>query len=373
MNRYKHRIAFLCISSSLGGLELSTIRLAQTLNEKSAETLLIVPPFSPLSKRAISENLAVESLKPLIKYGDFFAAVKLALILNKHHIDRLIIMQSGDINLAALAKIFYHPVKIVFYQQMQSSIPKRDFLHTWFYSKLSLWIALTYRMKKDVMNYTKVPEQKISVIPLGQNSQKFDPKLFDPFKDRTYFDLPKDKFIIGMIGRIDRKKGQEFFIRAIPEVIKQSEKILFIIAGEETRGEEGYEKELINLCHELGIEKYVRFLPFTDEVPKLLSSFDIFVMPSDEETFGLIVIEAMAMQKPVIATNAGGVPEIINDERDGLLIPPRDSHSLVIAIQRMLSNNFFRQSISTAAREQATQNFDFNKCVDKIVQSINYL
>jgi glycosyltransferase involved in cell wall biosynthesis len=256
---------------------------------------------------------------------------------------------------------------------MQSKIPKKDFLHNWVYSKLSLWIALTNRMKKDVVNYTNVPEDLVKVIPLGLDSHKFDPNLYNQIKERTYFDLPKDKYIVGMIGRLDRKKGQETFLRAIPQILCQREKVLFIIVGEETRGEEGYREELINLCKRLKIEDHVKFLPFTEEVPRFLSSLDVFVLPSDEETFGLVVIEAMAMQKPVIATDAGGVPEIINNGKNGLLVQPKDSSALAESIQKVLDDFSLRNNISIAARERVVQNFDFVQCVDRIAESINVI
>jgi D-inositol-3-phosphate glycosyltransferase len=373
MNYYDHRVAFLCISSSLGGLELSTIHLAESLTERGAKTLLILPPSSPLEARAKSLNMDVKIIKPISKYGDIFAAAKLSMILKEFRIDRLIIMQSKDINIAALAKIFYSKVKIVYYQQMQSTIQKKDFLHNWVYSKLSLWIALTNRMKKDVVNCTNVPEDMIKVIPLGLDSHKFDPDLYNQIKERTYFDLPKDKYIVGMIGRLDIKKGQESFLRAIPGILKQHKKVLFVIVGEETRGEEGYREELIRLCKDLKIEEHVKFLPFTEEVPRFLSSLDVFVLPSDEETFGLVVIEAMAMQKPVIATNAGGVPEIINDGQNGLLVQPKDSMALAEAIQKVLDDFFLRYNLSIAARDRAVHNFDFVQCVDRIAESIEYI
>jgi D-inositol-3-phosphate glycosyltransferase len=373
MNQYKHNISFLCLSSSLGGLELSALNLAYKLRQRGSETILVVPPDSPLSKRAKALDQKFDTLKPVLKYGDILAAAKLARILKRNDIDRLIIMQSKDINIAAMAKMFYPSVALVYYQQMQSNIPKKDFLHTWVYSKLSLWIALTNRMKGETLNNTKVPESRIRVIPLGQDSLRFDPNLYNQGQEKEYFHLPKEILVVGMIGRLDRKKGQETFLRAIPEILKYNQNVLFVLVGEETRGEDGYKNKLMELCKKLKIENYVRFLPFTDEVPRFLAAIDVFVMPSDAETFGLVVIEAMAMEKPVIATNAGGVPELIHDGKDGLLISPRDSNALSAAVRKILDDFFLRQTLSTAAREKAVQNFDFEKCVDKIAESIHYM
>ena len=85
------------------------------------------------------------------------------------------------------------------------------------------------------------------------------------------------------------------------------------------------------------MNEYVKFLPFTDDVPRLMAALHIFILPSFAETFGIVVIEAMAMEKPVIATNVGGPPEIIVDGKTGLLLEPRNVEAISSAIERILS------------------------------------
>jgi glycosyltransferase involved in cell wall biosynthesis len=367
------RIAFICFSASLGGLELTTVRLARDLKTRMADCLLVVPPGTLLADQAVKNGLEVEFLDPKLKYGDVLAAVRLARILCSRRIEIAILMQSKDINVAAAAALAYPRLKLVYYQQMQSGVNKRDLLHTWMYSKLSLWISLTNRMKQEVVEHTRVHEGMINVVPLGRDTRLFDPNIYDQSEARKRYGFPQGRPIVGMVGRLDPQKGQEEFLRSMPLVLKRQRDVYFVIAGDETRGEEGYKKHLLDLSDELGVKDHVRFLPFTENVPEFMAAIDLFILPSYGETYGLVLIEAMAMGKPVVATNAGGVPEIVEDGRDGLLVPPRDEKALADAVVRLLGDASLRRSFSEQARKDAVERFDSARCIDQLVRSLDAL
>lgn len=368
-----HNIAIICFSSAYGGLELSTLQLASEFNLRKANCILVVPSGSPMSIEARKLNLQVEFVNPGLKYGDILASRRLARLLRLHEIDIAVVMQSKDINVVAGAKLFYSKSKLVYYQQMQSKVDKRDVLHTWMYSKLSLWISLTKRMKQDVLEHTRVPEQMIRVVPLGRDTQRFDPRLYNQLEARRRYGLPLNKQVVGVIGRLDPQKGQEEFLRSLPIVLEQRRDVFYAILGEETRGEEGYHRHLVNLSYELGIQDHVKFLPFTEDVPEFMAAIDVFALPSYSETFGLVLIEAMAMEKPVVATSTGGVPEIVEDGRDGLLVPPRDEKALADAIVLLLEDASLRTTLSRRARRDALRKFDASHCVDELVLSLDSL
>ena len=279
-------------------------------------------------------------------------------------------MQSKDIHLAVIASMITPQVKLVFYQQMNSHYNKRDFIHSWLYSKLSLWISLTQRMKEDVLSYTCMARDKVQVVPLGTDLQQFDPSRYNKNDARTFFGLPSKGYTIGVLGRLDKLKGQHILLRAVPEVLKQHPNVMFLIAGDETAGEHGYKDSLMKLCRTLDIERYVKYLPFTDDVPRLMTALDVFVLPSFSETFGLVVVEAMAMQRPIIATNAGGLPEIITNGKTGILIKPRDATAVANAIHRVLSDSALRSSLGQLAREEALKRYDFDQCIDSLLGSL---
>ena len=363
----QQRIALVCFSRSLGGLELSTLRLANAIKAKGAYAMVIVPQSSPLQQRATESGLEVAALTPRWKYGDVQASFHLAGILKEHHIERVVLMQSQDIHFASIASFIWPGAKLVFYQQMDSRHNKRDLWHTWFFSKLSLWITLTRGMMENVVSFTRVSRAKVRVVPLGTDFHRFEPALFNQSEARSFFGLPPENKIIGVLGRLDPGKGQEILLRAIPEVIKHHPEVLFVIAGDETAGEPGYKVYLENLCRTIDVDQHVKFLPFTDNVPRLMAALDIFVLPSFGETFGLVVIEAMAMEKPVIATNAGGLPEIITDGQTGLLVEPRNVDALACAIKKILENKSLMISLGRSARKEALRRFSMDNCVDALL------
>jgi len=367
------KIAFICFSYSLGGLELSALRLAAQFMKRMANVLIVTSPNSPLTQKAVENQMQIVQLGQKFKYLDIMCAKNLARLLKSHETQVVVVMQSKDLNLLAITKFFLPELKIVFYQEMQSSINKKDPFHSWVYSKLNKWITLTEKMKQETLKHTRVHAEKIQALPIGSDLAKFNPALYDKVSSRKLFGLPLDKIVVGTLGRLDPQKGQEEFIRAIPDIIKEVKNVYFVITGDETVGLNGYKKHLIELCNSMGINEYVQFVPFTDLVPEFLSAIDIFVLPSHNETFGFVLVEAMAMGKAIVATNAGGVPEIISDKNNGVLIPPKDAKILAKTILNLVNDEQFRYSISNNAKLEASKKFDIEKTTEKLIEIIESL
>ena len=111
----------------------------------------------------------------------------------------------------------------------------------------------------------------------------------------------------------------------------------------------------------MGLERKVLFLGIRDDVPKLLAASDLFVLSSDYEGVPLAVLEAMAAGKPVVATAVGGVPELIEDGKTGILVPPRNPETLAKGILRLVKDADLRQRMGKAARERAQERFDISR------------
>ena len=139
--------------------------------------------------------------------------------------------------------------------------------------------------------------------------------------------------LVGTIGNLDRIKGHRVFLNAIPMVLKDRAKTRFLFVGS---GEEEY--RLRQLAGRLGIEKDVVFMGAQPDVTAIINRCDLIVLPSLNEGLPLAVLEAMALAKPVIATNVGGVPEIVEDGTTGLLVPPGDNEKMSVSILRLLGN-----------------------------------
>ena len=349
---------------------MTTVRLAKAMQDRGISVFVVVPPHSPLEERAVALKLPVSRMAPAWKYGDLTASLRLGTILKRERIERVIVMRSQDIHVCVLGSLAGPGSRLIFYQQMQSGHDKRDVFHSWIFSRLSLWMTLTPGMRRDVLLHTRMRPERVVVVPLGTDLGAFKPSLYRKKEARGRFGLPQNRTLVGVIGRLDIQKGQEVLLRAAPEVLRRHRDVHFVLAGEETRGESGYKSHLKELARSSGIESNVSFLPFTNDVARFLAALDVFVLPSFAETYGLVVIEAMAMKLPVIATNAGGVPEIITDRETGLLVEPRNSKEIADAIHRLLTRPSLRSRLGKSARAAALAKYDMDDCLDALLGAI---
>lgn len=172
--------------------------------------------------------------------------------------------------------------------------------------------------------------------------------------------LPNNTLLLGTIGELHKNKGQVYLLEAFAQLKNESANIHLCIIG---RGEE--EESLKNKVKELGIESDVTFTGFVDEAVRYLHVFDIFLLPSITEAFGYVLLEAGLAELPVIATRVGGIPEIIENDVDGLLVRPRDVKELMLAIKFLLENKERRESYAKALKHKVSEEFVFKKMCDK--------
>jgi glycosyltransferase involved in cell wall biosynthesis len=167
---------------------------------------------------------------------------------------------------------------------------------------------------------------------------------------------------IGLVGRISPWKGQHIFLKAAAEVLKKHPGTRFELIGAALFDEAEYERELHELCRSAEIEDAVKFTGFVNDVPARLATLDILVHASTTgEPYGQVIIEGMAAEKPVIATNGGGVPEIVLDGVTGILVPMGDSSQMAEAIEYLLDNPGVRKSMGRLGRARALDHFTVQK------------
>jgi glycosyltransferase involved in cell wall biosynthesis len=197
------------------------------------------------------------------------------------------------------------------------------------------------------------PRRQWLVYP-GGSLDAFDPsRLPAPAAMRAKLGLPPDGPLIGMTGRLQRWKGMHFFIDAIARVRASRPDVRAVIVGGAHETEPQYGAELRAQAHALGLDEVVTFAGFQPNVAEWMQAMDVFVHASDHEPFGIVVVEAMALGKPVVAGADGGPAEIITDGENGLLAPFGDTGSLASAILRYLDDDAFAVRVSAAARTRA--------------------
>lgn len=179
---------------------------------------------------------------------------------------------------------------------------------------------------------------------------------------RVALALPDDALIVLMVARLHPQKGHRFFLQAVPRIQKILPHTHFLLVGD---GE--LRSELETLTQTLGIRERVHFLGVRQDIPELLALSDLFVLPSLWEGLPNAVLEAMAAEKPVVATNVDGVPEVVRDNETGILVPPGDIEALAQAMIRLLADPALRRQMGTAARQRAICDFSEEKYISSFL------
>ncbi|MFP4056675.1 MAG: glycosyltransferase family 4 protein [Candidatus Brocadiia bacterium] len=180
---------------------------------------------------------------------------------------------------------------------------------------------------------------------------------------RRELGLEPEHRVVGTVGRLTPWKGQDDFLRAAALVAADHPEARFLVVGDcvsspaERAADEAYRERLHALAGELGIADRVRFTGYREDVPAVMNALDLFVLPSHEEPFGIVVLEAMAAGRPIVATEAGGVPEIVRHEREALLAPPGEPQALAAAIARLLADPPLAQGLGRAAQTRVAEEF----------------
>lgn len=171
--------------------------------------------------------------------------------------------------------------------------------------------------------------------------------------------------LVGVVARLHPSKGQDVFLRAAATVRKTHPATRFVIVGGAILGHEGtYEDDLRRLAGSLGLNGSVRFVGHQGEPWPWLDALDVLVLPTRDEAFGAVLVEAMALGTPVVATSVGGIPEFVTDEVSGLLVEPDDADALASSVVRMLDDDALRRRLA-AGGEAVALGFDERRMADR--------
>lgn len=205
-------------------------------------------------------------------------------------------------------------------------------------------ISVSDSVKAAVVQQFGVAEEMVTVIHSGVEAT-LEVKVL-PVLD------PGHVPVVGMAGPLESVKGVPYFLSAAKKVLQAWENVEFLIAG---AGPEEY--NLRRLARELEVDRHITFVPRLREFTPALAAMDIFCLPSLQQGLGSVMLEAMALGKPVIATGVGGVYSVIRDNETGLLIPPSESQPLADRILELLNDPVRARSIGEAGRALVRKEF----------------
>ncbi len=221
-------------------------------------------------------------------------------------------------------------------------------------------VCVSYDMKSFMTNQVGVSPSRVEVIHNGVD--------LSDFSIRYQEDPPNKRkdVLIGTVARLSEPKDHGNLLRAFALVREKIPGVRLLLIGD---GELRSDIEL--MIHQHGQEKNVDMLGRRSDIPELLAGMDIFVLPSKREGFPISILEAMACGKPVVATDVGGVKEIISSGNDGLIVPPEDHYSLAAAIIRIIEDIGLRKRLESGAVNKIVSNFSKEVMMQKYMNLFN--
>jgi len=345
--------------------------LAKGLKKIGHQVEIAVPKIDESGKQMIELGIPVfeVDIRSSLKTNNF---IKKRLVDIKGIVDLSKLYKTGNYNIIHLNLLRARFLGRVAHLLVKSSSPIVSTIHgpdldNLFYyilEKSTYWIDDgTAAISKDVMNYVLAKRMKYKNIEVIYNG--IDVEEVDRIPVRKWYlhdelGVSRDIKLVGIVAWLypNNIKGHEDFLKAAKIIINERKDIGFIIVGDNPYKQYNYKEQLIDLTKRLEIEDYVYFLGARNDVPNILDSLTCLVLPSRvREGFGLVLIEAMARRIPTIGTQIGGIPEVIEDGKTGILVPPADSSLLAEAILELVSDPAKANTMGDLGRERVEKMF----------------
>lgn len=315
---------------------MNHLRNARWMMDRGHEVLVLGVGSSPIHSYALKLGLPFISIEANRRWYDFKAVRRIKAIIETEGVSHFIIRKPGDMSLAAGLKYrMKENLHVSYFMEMQLGIRKKSIFHTIRYRYIDVWSCPLSWLKTQVENQTHFTNELV-VIPSGIKLDDFN-DLPTMEQSREELKLSPKGIIFGMAGRFDPKKGQLVLLEAMAKSKYINFFILFM--GETTQHEgSDYEKSLNQFIEENDLKERVIFRPYASNVTHFYRSINWLVMASESETVGMVTIESLASETPILGSNAGGTPEIMNSEKGGILFESMNSDDLLQKIDQIIES-----------------------------------
>ncbi|MFH1581655.1 MAG: glycosyltransferase [Pseudomonadota bacterium] len=360
----KNKILFISYTSQFGGAEMFLVKLLEKLNKDFFEPYVVSPPGGVLGEKIMGLGCAYDpiDLIPLRKQLNILAYFKNVLQIIKY-------VKRNKINLVccnAATSAFWGVIAAKICR-----VPAIVYVHTRFaprfasiFFKMADRIIILTSAAKKLPLKLGVPEHKIKIIKPIFDREKF--LASDVLEFRMKYGLEKQDFLVGMIARIEPLKGQHLILEAAKQLANIKD-IKWMIVGDLSECDNIKEaSEYLNKLKwqilEFGLESSVIMTGFINEgMASVYKALDLVVLPSYTEMLPISILEAMIVGKAVVATDVGGVRDLIEDGQTGMLVPPGNADAIAKAVTELYKNPQKNKALGEAAFKKAAKEFDYRK------------
>lgn len=355
----------LCLSPNLGGLELYMYRSARALARED-KVIAVVNPDGMLKPRLEGLGVEIIDFKNGFRPLPLLAAKRLAQLIDMHGVEVMHIHWAKDLPLAALAKAFSRrKPRLVYTRQMVITRPKRDAYHRFLYSQVDTILTITEQLGESMRGFLpEADRHKVVTLYYGVEApaEVLDETTRNTLRQEHGFS--PDQFVVGLFGRIKEYKGQHLLIEALIAAKAQGQDMAALVVGKTI--EPDYLESLKVTVRDKNLA--VTFLDFVEDPQRLMQICDCVLLSTYEETFGLVLAEAMRAGVAVVGSDRGGVPEIIEHEKSGLLFRSGDSLSLAQALLQLKQDTALLERLAIQGKEKADMAFNVEQHFHKLRQ-----
>src|SRR5659263_306892 len=361
-NNTKKNLVFFSETRYIGGAEIYLLLLASGLDKKLFNIRVAIPKSKGTSEfvnELRSKGIKVDLIKKYNILNNFLYFNKIKPEFIHFNVPMLSITTCTT---AILAGIMYSRSKLyVTGHMVPPELKQPSFIRSiirLLYAKLDMLITVSNKNKEVLMINFKLPKNKIKVIYNCIDIEHIINYNRDIVRElKNQFFINDSAIVFGTIGRLNPQKGHEYLINASKNVIREVPQSLFLFVGM------GDKEQIIQKINDNKMNEYFRLAGYQEHLSEIFALIDIFVLPSIAEGFPFVILEAMAANKPVIATNVGGVPEIITNNVNGILVEPMDSDALARAMIILAKDTKKRNYIAQMGCKKIRENFSLEKMI----------
>jgi glycosyltransferase involved in cell wall biosynthesis len=365
----KHNILYLHEAAEIGGGENSLLNLVDNIDKDKFNVVFACPGKGAFPDRLRERGIAIHPIiYPQVRtlIGVPSTVGKLCDIIEK---DGISLIHSNSIRTHLYAAIAgrLKKIPVVWHERnlITNEIIDPDKLLSFLPDSI---VCNSRAIAERFISSGKMPG-KVIVIHNGVNTGVFNP-LVSAKDARQKIGIGPEETVIGIASRFNTGKGHETFLKAAKIVCSDlqngPQKVRFLVVGSAVFEEDKKrEKYLAEFTRTLGISDKVIFTGFIDKMADMYAAMDIFVLASFAEPCGRVIFEAMAMGKPVVATNTGGTPEIVVDGVTGILVKPKDPGAMAYALKDLVRDKIKRISMGAEARKRIEDHFSIQKNVER--------
>jgi glycosyltransferase involved in cell wall biosynthesis len=337
------------------GGQRQSLFLVSELKRQGYSVEFVVQPDSPLHAKAVEAGLPVLPVRMRSEF-DPLAVLRLARQMKKRGC-RLAHFHDAH-GLAVGASAAHRAGVPLRFISRRVDFPLKSRVK--YTREIDAVIAISEGVRKVLLS-SGIPPSLVYVIPSGIDFSPFEKVASRDFLRRE-FSFGPDDYLVGIVAALEDHKGHAYLLQASKTVKEKAPKVKFIVVGTGS-----LRMELDRQAHDLGVEDIVFFLGFRDDVPRILASLDLFVLSSHHEGMGSSLLDAMASRLPIVATQAGGIPEVVKDRETGLLVPPRDAGELARAILEIYGDRELAARLAERGYEVVHRQFSAEAMAGRMV------